>query len=711
MASDVPRPAARRAARHRRHPVLAGFAVALLAVVVFVGSTAAGLLAAPVDFTPPAPPRPALILDRNGKLIGEIASPQQRIEVPAAQIPDVMRNAVVAAEDKSFYSNSGVDPLAIVRAAISDLTGGSSQGGSTITQQYVKNVFVGDQHSFARKLKEAALSIRLDQRLSKQEILTRYLNEVYFGQGTYGVQAAAQYYFGVDASRLTLSQASLLAGIIPAPSDYNPVTSLAKARVRQKYVLNRMVDSGYLDTDTASAAYEAVPRIVGHPLAAAATTSIAPQFVAEVAAQIKAKYATNQDLLYRGGLAVRTTLDVDWQQAANAALVAVLPKATDPEAAVVVMDTRDGSILGQAEKVDAGQSQFDLARLASRISGSSVKPFTLATALENGATLNTTVYGPRSKTYPTSVCPAAKDGKPYTITNDEGGGGTYTLTRALAESVNTVYGPLAVTLGTAKVAAVAKAAGFTDLDGTVKTNCAMGLGVAVTPLNEAVGYSTLADGGVNHGYRDVLSVSARVGPTGAGGTVISRTSVPARRAIPADVAGQVQQAMRAVVAYGTATRARQPDGLDVYGKTGTTDDFTNAWFTGCVPAYHVCVTTWMGYNKITKPDGSPHTMVNVEGTYHVAGGTLPAKIFAKIMDGYRSRATPPTPTASVTPPPFTPRTTVVASRTPPPSVIATSPPPATLPTRTRSSTAPTRTVTSSSAPPSTSATVSTSPSP
>ncbi|HEX7354564.1 MAG TPA: transglycosylase domain-containing protein [Mycobacteriales bacterium] len=632
-AAHATRVRARRGGPRRRHRVRWTVLWLLAAVVVFVASAAGGLFAAPVDFTPPAPPRPALIVDRNGVLIGEITSPEQRTEIPADQIPTVMRDAVVAAEDKRFYDSGGIDPIAIVRAALSDLRGNPTQGGSTITQQYVKNVFVGSAKSYVRKLKEASLAIRLEQRMSKPEILTRYLNVVFFGEGTYGVEAAAEYYFGVHAQDLTLSQASMLAGILPAPSAYNPVTNMTLARERQLYVLDRMVDSGYVTAATASDAYEHPPALASHDEDQGAT-SIAPEFVTGVAAYIKDKYHDQEDVLYRGGLRIQTTLDARWQQAAADALAKVLPSPDDPEAAVVVLDYQTGDVLAVANKTAPSAPHSDPARTAQRTSGSTVKPFTLATALENGDRLTTVKYGPSRKTYPVSACGTGPDGKPYTITNDEGGSGSYTLARALAKSVNTVYGPLAIELGTQKVAAVAKAAGLTDARGQVATNCAMGLGVTVSPFQEAIAYSTLADHGVRHGVRTVLSVHAGVGSTGAGGTTIYRAPPTATSvAMPAAVADQVVSAMRGVVAYGTATRARQPAGIDVFGKTGTTDDNTDAWFTGCVPAYSVCITTWMGYV-------TPTPMTRVEGVGPVQGGTLPAEIFAATTAGFRASPAP-----------------------------------------------------------------------
>jgi penicillin-binding protein 1A len=472
---------------------------------------------------------------------------------------------------------------------------------------------------------------------------------------------------------------------------------MTKARVRQQYVLNRMVDDGYITAATASAAYATPPTIVRHT-ATATTTSIAPQFVRSVEAQVVARYKTDPDQVYESGMAIHTTLDSSWQQAATTALGNVLKQTSDPEAAVVVMDSDNGQVLGIADKVDAATAQVDTARQAYRTSGSTIKPFTLATALETGTyTLDSGVYGPATKTYPASQC-ATTNGQPYTIHNDEGGGGYYTLESALAKSVNTVYGPLAITVGTKKVYATAQAAGLVDptlSQGQPQTQCSMGLGVNVTPLDEAVGYSTLADGGVHHGASYISSISEGVGATGSGGSTIYTASDPGTQAIPAAVDAKVQTAMRAVVRYGTGTAAQQPDGLDVFGKTGTTDDFTDAWFSGCVPAYHVCVTTWMGYND-------NRSLTDVEGVYHVAGGTLPAKVFAQTMDDYRSLAHPVVAVTSSAP--VQAPTLAPVSPSAPPSTpgLSSESTPAITPSRSR--TAPASTSSSSSTSPTASTT-------
>src|SRR3954467_1838798 len=263
------RPRGARQRRRRRHLIALWVMVALIAGV---GSFTGGLLSAPVDFTTPAPPKSALLLDSAGKVFATVRSPYQREEVPADQIPLVMRDAIVSAEDRAFFKNSGVDPLAIVRAGWKDVTGSRIQGGSTITQQYVKQVYTNQNRTILRKGKEAALAVRLERRLSKDEILTRYLNTTYFGNGTYGVQAASKYYFGVPikdldlnertgkrAASLGLGRAAMLAGLVPAPSYWNPVHSMREARRHQLEVLNRMVEDGRITTFQASDAYGRTP--------------------------------------------------------------------------------------------------------------------------------------------------------------------------------------------------------------------------------------------------------------------------------------------------------------------------------------------------------------------------------------------------------------------------------------------------------------------
>ena len=629
----------------------------VVALLVGGGSFGAGLLAAPLDYSfQPVAPQAVLLLDSSGRVFATIRSPQDREPVSADEIPAVMKQAVVAAEDERFFEHRGVDPLAMLRAFWRDATGAQLQGGSTITQQYVKNVYTGSQRTALRKLREASLAIRLEQHLTKEQILTRYLNTLYLGNGTAGVQAASKYYFGVPvrdlaldrrtgerSDTLALARAATIAGFIPAPSAWNPVEDADQARRRQLYVLNQMVKTGVITPQQASDAYgDALPRVVARSKPEAPT--IAPEFRDYVAQQLKTTLAFNDTTLFSsGGVRVRTSLDLDLQKAAVHALQSVLPSKHDPEAAVVAVDPRTGDIRAMTTKRKGGYQKagYNLARDARRSTGSTIKPFTLALALQHGHTLDE----PRPAPQPCTDVP-------YHVCNAEHGSSYQTLRTALIQSINTVYGPLAVELGLKNVVRLMRAAGVTvdplAKDGNGKPFPSQALGVQVSPLGEAVGYGTLVNHGVHHGPRSVLRVRS-----GADGDLFAAPEhPPGNRAMPRRVADEVASAMQGVVESGTGTRARQP--FPVYGKTGTTDDFTNAWFTGC--SRTLCIAVWMGYDKPYLNHGkTPHSMKNIEGTGEVFGGTLPAEIFARTWSDYRILQQPhgslsPTPTPSATAP-------------------------------------------------------------
>ncbi|MCW2599246.1 MAG: pbpF 1 [Frankiales bacterium] len=633
----------------------------MVGTATFIG----GLLAAPIDFAVAPPPTAALLLAADGRQFATIMPPERRELVTAADIPQVMRDAIISAEDERFLQHSGVDPLATIRAAFRDLTGGVSQGGSTLTQQYVKNAYVGNERSALRKIREAALAVRLEQKLSKEAILTDYLNALYLGNGLYGVQAAAKYYFGVPVKdldlnkrtgrrdeTLALARASIMAGIAPAPSAWNPVKDFATARIRQQYTLNRMVVGGYASPQQASDAYQ----VDVHPLriSPAEPSTVAPEFADFVKGRLKASAGYDEDVFFRGGLRVKTTLDLDLQMAFNQALKEVLPDAKDPQAAIVAVDYRNGDVKAMAtarrmpQRVDnqtgkvnrpavKGYEQklgFNLATNAQRSTGSTIKPFTLAEALLQGQTLSTSRYVPNCLDLPNL-------GKTYHFCNsDKAEAGTFSLRRALADSVNTVYVPLATEVGRGKVAALAQRAGLTGQIASGNLSFGLGAGVEVTPLSEAVAYGTLANGGVHTSPRTFTEI--RTGAVGTDpGQVIERSGPsPSRRVLPTGVAAEVVSAMTDVVTSGTGTAARQP--YTVFGKTGTTDDATDAWFTGCIPDQHICVATWMGYEDIVCSTKSWHVvgsacggMRNLHGVKQVYGGTLPAKIFARAQEVLR----------------------------------------------------------------------------
>jgi len=670
-----------RHARRRRRQVVLWF---IAAVVVTTTTFGAGLLAAPVDYSfQPQPPQAVFLLDSHNRVFATIRSPQAEEPVASKDIPQVMKNAIVAAEDERFFAHRGVDPLAAVRALWHDITGNSLQGGSTITQQYVKNVYTGDQRTALRKLREASLAIRLEEHLSKDEILTRYLNTLYLGSGTAGVQAASTFYFGVRVQdldldpatgrrdpSLALARAATLAGIAPAPSDWNPVHDAKAARKREIYVLNRMIKNKMITSQQASDAYGAgLPKIVAQSQPEAPT--IAPEFRDLVEQRLKNIFTDNYDneMFDSGGVKVRTTLDLDLQQAIVDAIRQVLPKAADPEAAVAAVDPRNGDIRALAEKKDGGYQKggFDLATDIRRSSGSTIKPFTLAVALQQGHRLDETAYAPE--------CIRVAPG--YRPCNAERGSSYQTLKTALVNSINTVYAPLAVKVGLDKVVALADAAGMRvgalNCFAAGKPCDSYALGIPVAPLFEASAYGAFVRRGVAHEPNSILDVSS----ADDGDVFDNAGGGPAHRVLQTKVADAVAEAMREVVEHGTGTAARQPE--PVAGKTGTTDNFTNAWFTGCTTS--LCISVWMGYNT-DFVHGKAHEMKNVEGVRGgVFGGTLPAEIFARAFANYRAivaRRNHPSAAPSASPtfqrPRFSPSPS--ASQKPSPAPVRRSPSPA-----------------------------------
>jgi penicillin-binding protein 1A len=682
--------------------------VGVLAVAVGGSSFVSGLLAAPIDFAVPPPPKSALLLASDGRTqFAIIPPPQRRTVVPAADIPAVMRHAIISAEDERFLEHKGVDPLATIRAAYRDLTGSPTQGGSTLTQQYVKNVYVGDDKTLLRKLKEAALAVRLENKLSKDQIITDYLNALYLGNNVYGVQAAARYYFGVDIKdldiapggakddNLALARATLLAGIAPAPSAWNPVKDFAAAKARQRYTLNQMIKLGYTTSTEASRAFGRNVKPVREQAKELPTD--APEFADLMKAQLQSRFKGDQEqILFQGGLRVRTTMDHDLQTAAARALREVLPDDDMPEAAVAAIDIRSGDVRAMTTLLrdpkkhitEYQRNGLNLATNAVRSTGSTIKPFTLAVALQEGHTLTETRYAPNCLKIPDKSQP----GGFYRPCNaDVKESGTFTLRRALADSVNTIYIPLAKEVGRDKIKRLMLKAGV-KVGGSFATNYnSFGLGTTalVTPLSLANAYATL----VNHGvhttprfYSEIRTSDA----TGNPGAVLTgfTPQVHRERVMQADIADQVTDAMKDVVDSGTGTAARQP--FPVYGKTGTTDEARDAWFVGCVRApQYVCIATWMGYED----HRSMHDIAGQRGLIY--GGTLPAKVFARTFEILReiqadrkarlSGATA-SPQPSPTPAPRrrrraspTPVVTKAATTAPSPAPSPTAPPPSPAP--------------------------------
>ncbi|HWL89965.1 MAG TPA: PBP1A family penicillin-binding protein [Actinomycetota bacterium] len=552
------------------------------------------------------------LLDRNGNEVAELHAGVDRVLIPFAQMPRPLRRAVVAVEDADFYRHDGLDLTAVARASWANVTSGSmSQGGSTITQQYVKNVLTGSEQSIARKVREAILAVKLEHTSSKREILEGYLNTVYFGHGAYGAQAAARTYFDRDAKDLTLLQSATLAGLIAAPSARDPFEHPEVAQRYRNFVLDRMVEVGVVSAASAR-------RLQARPLGLAEERRVhsdAAHFMEHVRRDLKASYGL--DALYRGGLRVRTTLDRGQQRAAERVIRSYLPARNDPEVALVAIDPRTGAIRAMVGGRSFERSEFNLATQGRRQAGSAFKPFVLLAALEQGISPLEVRYGPSSMTIPDPFCET--NGKPWTVSNaGDQWAGTMSIESAMAGSVNTIYSQLAVEVGPEAVADVAHRMGIRSRLADV---CSIGLGTSeVSPLEMTSAYATLAARGI---YVEPTAVERVSAPGGQilQGPLRGLASVGST-AVSAHDADAATRVLQGVIDRGTGTAARLA-GRPAAGKTGTAHDATDAWFCGYVPQLATCVS--VGYPNCARP------MRDVAGFPEVYGGTIPARIWHDFM--------------------------------------------------------------------------------
>jgi penicillin-binding protein 1A len=550
------------------------------------------------------------IYDSTGKkVLAILRGNENRVLVDYADIAPVMKQAIVAIEDRRFFEHRGVDLRAIGRAVWADIAEKEVvQGGSTITQQFIKNTYVRNQRSIARKLREAALAWQLEQQWSKKRILTAYLNTIYFGNGAYGVDQAALTYFGHHAKRLTLAESALLAGLPADPSRYDPVTNPKAARARRRTVLQTMLDLGSISfAQFKAAASKPLPRKVQLQ----DTRGPGGYFANYVTQQLVDKYRTRG--VYGGGLEVKTTLDLGLQKIGHRAIARWLKDEDGPAAALVAVDPRDGAIKAMIGGSNFRESQFNLAVQGERQAGSAFKPFVLATALDDGISTQTTFV---SK--PTTI---SLGDKLWSVSNYEDAYlGSTDLETATIQSDNSVYAQLTAMVGPRNVRRMAHRLGIkSELSGYF----AIGLGAeAVNPLEMARAFSTFANGGrridgslFGNRPRAIASVTKN-------GERKQNKVVP-RQALDPEKAKLVNQILQKVVTSGTGRKAALSD-RPAAGKTGTTENYGDAWFVGYTP--QLAVAVWVGYANELIP------MLTEYEDEPVAGGTFPALIWKTFME-------------------------------------------------------------------------------
>jgi penicillin-binding protein 1A len=646
VAPDIPTPSepAPKPRLKRLRFLLILFAVLLLGLVSFVFGmfvAVASDLPSLTRFSQLKDAQSSVLLDDLGHPIG-LVSQQNRVIVTPSEIPPIVKEAVISIEDKRFQSNSGIDIRGIARAFVQDiLHKGTIQGASTIEQQFIKNALQAQSHrTIFEKLREAALAYQLSHKWSKEKIITAYLNTIYFGNGAYGIESAAQTYFGQDVNHLGCGmpnhklcveelqpwEAALLAGVIQNPSGYDPAIRPEAARARRNVVLRQMLEQGYLERplyEQSIAQALPSPKDVQAPREQTIEGVDAGYFTSWVQQQVIERYGAPR--AFDGGLRVKTTLDLELQRAAEQAVNNYLAYSGGPTASVVAIENSTGEVRAMVGGRNYDASPFNLATNGERQPGSSFKAFDLAAALEKGYSPDS-VWTSKQKTF---IVPDTHGTEKFVVHNDEGNyTGSNTLTGATAYSDNSIYAEVGLKVGTKRIARLAHKMGITT---PLSTNPAMtigGLTVGVTPLDMAHAYETIA-----HGGRRVSGTLAEDGapvaiqevdagshklPDGAHRDV---NQVKTKSVLPPEVAATETTMLETVLQYGTAKAASL--GEFAAGKTGTTSNYGDAWFVGWNHKYTVAV--WVGY-----PNGLVPMTTQFNGT-PVLGGTFPALIWHDFM--------------------------------------------------------------------------------
>ncbi|MGH9245808.1 MAG: transglycosylase domain-containing protein [Acidimicrobiales bacterium] len=555
-----------------------------------------------------------------------------RVEVELDEVPQVVIDAVIAAEDRDFFSHGGVDPLGILRALWQDIrAGGFEQGASTITQQYVRTTYLSAERTVTRKLKEAVLAIKVEQELSKEEILTRYLNTVYLGRGAYGIDAAARAYFGHPISGVDLAEAAYLAGLLRAPEQGDATRAPEEATRRRETVLQAMLDEGYIDRqqfDEADGEAWAVatlsdgsdgtilPRREDNRFGQVRFREYGTEYFVDYVLQQLFNLGYTEDQIYRGGLRIYTSLDMRAQQAAWEAIASTLDQPDDPSAALVAVDT-EGYVRAMIGGRNWAENEVNLATGGGglgRQAGSAMKTFTLAAAVQQGISVNSLFNAPAQL-----PLPGADAGEDWLVHNyEDAEQGVLKVIDGTRVSSNTLFAQLMLEVGPENVVNLAQQMGITSPLDAVN---ALVLGSEeVTPFEMAVAYSTIARGGVY-----------------AAPTVITRVEWPdehidnyvsqeRRQVLDPAHASIVSSCLRRVVGNGTGVNATLS--VPAAGKTGTTGNYNDAWFVGYVPNGWTA-SVWMGYPN--PPGQPPRVMDNVHGR-QITGGSFPAMIWRKFME-------------------------------------------------------------------------------
>ena len=641
--------------------LLAGLVAPLVVATGLTAKSAANqFLALPTDLPDPVVGLDSRVLAADGSVVAVLHGAQNRLPVTIGQVPPVMQHAIVDIEDSRFYSHHGVDYRGLARAAVTNASaGGVQQGGSTLTQQYVKNVLLDaastpDQQqaatgkSLTRKLREARYALALEQRWPKSRILEGYLNIAYFGNNAYGIGAAAQRYFGEKVEQLTLPQAAMLAGLVQGPSQYDPLRHPQATTVRRSEVLTRMRQLGHLTPAQVSAAsrqplglHPTLPPAAGDPCLRSPEPFFCDYVRQDLLADpaLGATRAQRDHRLLEGGLTIKTSLDPAVQRSAQQALNSTVEKTNRTAAVEVMVKPGTGQVLAMAVSRDygtaTGQTTVPLPTTAAFGPGSTFKTFTLTAALAQGLPLTTSFFAPACYV-PTTFTIGADSGRnppdpnatcPNGFSNaDPAEAATYAIPKATWQSVNTFYIQLEEQVGVLNVAAMARTLGIPAqrLAKVGPNDGSLTLGTeVVNPLDMATAYATLAARGRRCDPRPIASIST---PTGQ---PVAFPPAPCRQVIDRAVADTVTSVLEGVLTNGTGYPNAAQIGRPAAGKTGTNEGFSSAWFVGYTPQISAAV-------ELGDPRGGPgHPLTDItigaQSYQHVFGGDVPALIWGRSM--------------------------------------------------------------------------------
>jgi membrane peptidoglycan carboxypeptidase len=550
----------------------------------------------------------------NGDELGRIGA-QNRTVIPLAKIPIELRHAVLAAEDKNFYSQGAFNPLGMLRGAINTVLGKGLQGGSTITQQYAKTAFLSSERTVQRKVIELVIAIKLENQLSKDQIFEDYLNTIYFGRGAYGVETGAQVYFGRSADQLSVSQAAVLAAILRSPGYYDPdfrEGNKERLMARYKYVLNNMVDEGWLEKAQAEKLSLKLPTIRPR-LSTGQLSGNKGHLIEAVRKELNSLGFPDEQLMV-GGLVVRTTLEKDAQVAAEAAVFSQAPKKAPDNLHIGLISIRPGT--GEIVAMYGGQDylkrQLNDATQGITQAGSTFKPFALIAALEQGISLSSIWNGDGPKIFDDQL------GRPYEVSNyGNKSFGDMSLLRATANSINTIYVPLGMKVGPDNVIDVARRAGIPEDIAMVPTPSVV-LGVASPHvIDVANSFATFAANGVKAKPFLVKEVM------GSNKGVLYEARIVTEQVFEESVIADLNYALGEVVRSGTAASALRGFGRPAAGKTGTSQSNASAWFTGYTPQLATSVAFFR--------DDATQSLNGIGGLNSVTGGSFPARIWNAYM--------------------------------------------------------------------------------